>query len=453
MRVRSSAAVASALQNGSDANAGYGTWTPLGWGIRHREIDICMLLMDAGANINAIENGHSLFSLAIQDPELKPVVARMQRDGVLPNGSILNVAARIANTDIVKWAIEGGADPLMPTARKQPTITVWPVRQDIPTVLLDATFNGLIPDEVAIKIGSMIAKRKNRGLLDVFIRRAMVSDEIKTALFKSVISAKWKAGFDALMSAQYISGCAQREDLHSPIVDCVNWMGDVRHFKSGAKTLETLLRHGYDLNRAYISRKDNTGAVDLTYEPYKMLRLCQNPGRDGLFRFLYQKNISPVFDCGSQFDTLAHTLIACGEWGLLSEINTLYPHVCWEHPKSPSLLCLWAIHAEKQDVDPEESLDIVMCLNGFDIQKRSASGESGLRLFMKRPGGKGFTRITHALIAGGINPFEKDPNGVDDVSYCNQMNNLSPALKASFQASAMLHHTRQASSAGGARRL
>lgn len=452
MRDRSAKDVAIALSNGSDPNSGYGTWTPLGWAIRHQEIEICMLLIDAGANINTIENGHSLFSLAIQTPYLQPVVARMQNDGIVATGSILSVAASKGNADIVEWAIKSGVNPVAPTSKNHPAITRWPARQEMPALLLDATFQKHIPDDAAIRIVSMIAKRKHRALLDIFIKRALVSDVIKMELFKRVIGAKWKLGLDVLIKTQYGRGCELRSDHHSPIVDCVNWMSSPRHFKSGIKTLETLIGLGYDLNRSYISRKDNTGAVDLTYEPYKMLRLCSKAGRDGLFRFLYQQQILPVFDGSSQFDTLAHTLIACREWHLLSELNTLYPGVSWEHPKSPGLLCLWATHFGKQDDDPQESLSIVMGLHGFNIQKRHTSGESGLRLFMKRPGGKGFTRITHTLIAAGINPFERDQNGIDDVSYCSQMN-IAPALKSSFQASAMLHHTHQATGNSEARRL
>lgn len=444
------AALTQALNNGSNANDGYGTWIPLGWAIRHNAPEIAALLIDCGANVNASENGKSLVSLCLLTPGMEKMVEVLVRHGAEPNGSILRVAAKRANETIVQWGLERGVDPNNLDKHREPALNTWPAKTPVPRCLMDATFCKAIPNDAATKIVDMIARRKNLSLLTHFIQHAKVSDEVKYLLLRAVIGAKWRTGLDLMLDTHYCDPRYRSANQPSPITSCAAWISLGKHSKSGLNVLSLLLEHGYDINSTHVSGVHAFEGTTIASDAFLLIAMTKRSARPALLGFLRQHNLRPVFTGNRNTDTLAHALIRCSEWELLRDLPHHYPNIHWEQPGTSSLLSTWAKYhgaertkGEPLEMAPEESLAIVQSLPGFDLQSRNPQGETGLRTFMQRFGGSHFYKITTLLIQAGLNPFLPDACGVSDLDYAKTLK-LAPGLFENFEAQALLHHTERA---------
>ena len=462
MRLRKTSAEAAlsavkvALAAGSDPNDGYGTWVPLGWAIRHQDINIARALIEAGADINISENGKPLLAMCLLTPQMGDLVEELIARGATANPVILRTAAKRGNEHIVQWALDAGVDPNDLARAREPVLNCWPAKVPLPDGLLQATFKAPLDDKVAIKIVALIARRKNLVLLNYLLDHGQVSPAIKNKLLRAVIESRWKTGLELLLSRQYCDPTQPDAASPSPIAACANWISASPSPKQGLQVLERLLTLGYDLNATHRSPLGQTGS--LTVDAFSLLTATKRSVRPALLAFLLDRNVRPVFTGFGAVSTLVHALIRANEWELLRTLPSRFPEVSWEHAKAPGLLATWAQchgatrdRGEALDIPPEESLAIVQALPGFDLQRRNSKGESGLRTFMQRPGGSGFSKITTLLMRAGLDPFVPDANGVNDLAYVHTLN-LPPGLAQGFEAQALQMRTQQSTGTSSTRR-
>lgn len=454
LKAGDNAAAHAALEAGADPNGGYGTWVPLGWTIRNGKADLALIMIEAGADINVIENGKSLFSLSIATDGFDDVVALMIARGIKPNGHILRAAAKKANAELVAWALDGGVDPNDLSRYRETTLRAWPARIPLPQRLLDAIFENSIPERAASQIADIIVRRKRIDLLDLFVKKAQVSEGIKQLLLKAAVVSKWRKGIDLILDAGY---CAPDPTNSHLLTACATSFQSQATAKQGRALLGRLLDYGFDINGVHTISAPDSEEAFIGSDALGLLRQASDDSRADLLDFMIERGLSPVFSGRHNADTLVHALISVRAWDLLPTALQAFPGAQWEHPLATSLLAIWAKHHRPRDMSeeyfPEETLACVRAVPGMDMLKKNKEGQSGLRDFMKRPNGKRFTAITTILMDGGIDPFAPDLEGVSDLDYCRKMSLPSGAYEA-FEAHALRLRTKSASSGGTvARRL
>lgn len=451
-------AVKAALASGSNPNDGYGTWIPLGWAIRYQAPDIAMILIDAGAKVDTMENWKSLVSMCLFTPNMEHMAHTLIERGAKPNASILRAAAKRGNEKIVQWALDAGVDPNNLSKSREPALNCWPSKVPLPEGLLRATFKRTIADDAACKLVTQFTRRKNLSLLNYFIEHAKVSMEVKYILLKLTVEAKWRVGLELLLKLRYCDPRYRSETQSSPITSCASWISHGKNPNNGLQVLEQLMDYGYDINSTHRMGGSKLPDAPLVVEAFLLLRTTKRLARPALLAFLMEHHLQPLITGAGNTETLAHVLICCNEWELLRELEQAYPGVEWEQAGTTGLLATWARHSginhskeDAPDMAPEESLAIVRSLPGFDLQKRNPKGETGLRIFMQRPGGSNFTQMTTYLIQAGLNPFLPDAEGVSDLDYSKTLK-LPKGARENLEAVAMLHHTDQATGGAGAAR-
>lgn len=450
-------AIRLAVANGANPNDGYGVWIPLGWAIRNKAIEVARLLVDLGADINVLENRKSLLGMCLASPDLAPLVEFFIDRGAKPSAVVLAIAAKRGNERMVQWSLDAGLDPNNLQPPKAPILTLWPGRKPIPECLLQASFRATLSDATLYPIASLITRRKNLNLLQVFIDRAKgVSQDTRRHLLHLAIEARWKAGLELLLETKYANPLHQIPRWPSLVASFANWINASQNSTPGLKALDRLLRLGCDINATHrLYQEGGHEGVDA----FLLLAQIKATRRAALFSFLRERNLRPVFVAspGGQTKTLAHALIHCQDWELLRQLPALYPGVQWEHEGAPGLLSTWAVmHApvdRRNRPDPqypiEDTLAIVQALPGFDLHRRDLVGHSGLRTFLLRPGGHGFSKITTHLLQAGLDPSIEDREGISDLDFVARMN-LAPGLREDFQALALQLKTRQSSNDGSA---
>lgn len=455
-------AVKKALANGSSPNDGYATWVPLGWAIRNQSKDIARCLIHAGADVNVIENGQRLLSRCLQTAGMEDLAQELIAHGAKPSPAILRVAAKRANEKIVRWALKEGLSPNDLSKSSKPVFAYWPAKKPVPKELIAASFHGPIEDAAAKGLAEVVIRRKNKELLDCIVEHGKVSADTKDEMLKSCLSSAWREGVDRLLAAGL---CDPNYETRrpSPIVSCAPWISR-KSPRVGLEVLEKLIAHGYSVNSGTHLPSGSPAA-------FTLLRTTKTHARPALLSLLVKHGLNPVATTPQGVHTLAHVLIAGNEWGLLGSLSQVFPGVQWEQEGALGLLATWAKGYKEPGtkptygynpnpvsygdlIDPEESLDIVMSLPGFDLQRRDASGHTGLRNLMQRTPGMNFERLTTRLIREGLNPALPDNEGVSDLDHLEKIK-ITPELRASFHAATLLWHGQPlaSSSSGSARRL
>lgn len=464
------AATRAALSNGASPNDGYGTWVPLGWAIRNKAPDLAICLIDAGADINTRENNKSMLGRCLITPGMDRVAKVLIERGVKPTGGILRTAAKCANEPILRWAMEAGVDPndLNHDQETRPAILYWPAKTPLPDILVRASLHRPLGKHAGQKIATLVASRKNKALLSEFTTHAIVSEAAKFDLLCACVRSTWAEGVDHLLRIRYCNPQYRDRNHGSILPVCAPWISR-KSSRRGLEVLSKLLDYGYDINAV----PDPLPGQNQTPTPdaFLLFRNTSHKSRAALLSFLIDRGMRPVFMQGQVAQTLAHTLIACNEWRLLAALPNRYPAIQWEQDGAPGLLITWALkhanptekstsHSNLAPADPpepftsDESLDIVQSLPGFDWQKRTTQGHSGLRLFMQRRAGANFTQITSRLMSAGISPYVPDSEGLTDIDYLDQVP-LARGLRETFLGTALSFATPDvpASQVGTTRRL
>ena len=452
------AAVKAQLAEGSSPNDGYAGWVPLGWAIRNRAPEMACALVEAGADVNALENHKSMLSMCLLTPGMETVVEHLLAHGATPAGSIMASAAKRGNEHLVRWCLASGLLPNDLPRVPLPILCLWPAKKPVPDDLLLASFHPPVSIRAARKFVQLITRRKNLVLLEAFMDQAKPPDEVRHMLLRHAIEARWKTGLERLLTRGYFDPAYRNPVQPSLLVSCATWI-NARNPSPGLKVLANLLDRGHPLvmSKEPVLAQDEPLAVD----PYVLLRSTPL-ARAALLDFLHARGLPPFVQASQDApvcQTLAHVLIRCRDWDALRTLSARYPGVAWEHPLAPGLLATWAATLPKdRNATPmaveemEASLDIVLSLPGFDLHRCNARGESGLRVFMQRPGGSGFSRITTRLLHAGLDPRRPDHQGISDLDFAATMK-LPPGLLEEFQALALHLSTQKSTGSSSARRL
>lgn len=339
-----------ALLEGANPDSGAGGWTPLGKALRRNLPDMAMALIEAGAEVEAIEQNTLLVEIAAIGRGREVVLEAMLDRGVKATSEALCVAARSNCKQSVELLLAHGASPNDPGTqagyRQIPAICWWLARETpkpAPRALIAATLDASPDLTTSRMIAQHCARARSLDLMEAMARSTIPSLAWQDFLMNA-IHAQWQEGVDFCLDRKLVPTGRPAIDQTHILVSLGNSLRNGRTKGPWIALIDRMIDYGFSLDD--FGWKVNRGDTWQWVDAPVFLEMVSHSASTGRWKFInHLVNKGAMYHC-RYADTggqeahcgLAHVLLFKEDWNCLGRLLRQVPVGQWEQGLDPGLV-------------------------------------------------------------------------------------------------------------------